>query len=307
MPHVARQFHSFEHAYIRLAACTEGEIAGVYRLPIRGNWSVQFFVGVPEYDGSAYARVASFPTEPLGKPDVTDAMTVTINGESELFHNQGRNEPGGYRLQYIRRFDQVKELHFRFNWTSSSDMDHLHMMAVPGEITYLGDLLPLTKADSFLAEASAAFEGKVVNAADGKPLFSGKVVRLGDEVGFKLEAGDAKVTLFVGSSAVQYMQVVGGEFNENARLGKYVCQVSYPGFYTFYEPSCAVKGATERPVALSPFLNPGDARFILTWGANPPDLELRMDVPLPGYQVPGCTVSRPAIPTRGSPFAVCST
>lgn len=300
VPDIARTSHMREHSYLRLAACTEGEVAGKYVLPTRGDWMLQFYFGVPEYNPRASgARVALFPEEKIGEPDVNDAATVTINGESETFLNQREFGPGKYKLQYRKVFRGVRDLHFRFNWTSTVDRDHLHMLASNGEVTYLGDNLPLSRAEEMLGESDAQFEGWVINVADDKPLVKGKTVKQGDDRGVKLDYDQANLTMFVGTSMMERIDVLGrkAEFQQLVPTGKYVCQATYPGYYTWYEPNCEIKppsgkfkGGLVRPVALSPFLNPGEGRFVVTWGAQPPDIEIRLDVPLPEYQFPGCTV-----------------
>lgn len=58
-------------------------------------------------------------------------------------------------------------------------------------------------------------------------------------------------------------------------------QVSYPGFYTYFNPNCGVKQDAVKKVdaVMSPFMNPGDSRVILTWGKEPDDLDIQLSLP----------------------------
>eukprot|EP00283_Hemiselmis_rufescens_P005456 CAMPEP_0173430836 /NCGR_PEP_ID=MMETSP1357-20121228/9158_1 /TAXON_ID=77926 /ORGANISM="Hemiselmis rufescens, Strain PCC563" /LENGTH=443 /DNA_ID=CAMNT_0014395241 /DNA_START=10 /DNA_END=1341 /DNA_ORIENTATION=- len=287
VPNVVRNFKVPVGTYLRLAACTQGYAEGSFRLPISGNWLIHFFVGVPRYTSLPSSPTAgSYPEESEGYPVADDTLEIVLNNRTKVMHNLAAPGPGGERQVYWEVFDGVSAVDFSFNFTSRDEVDHMHMLVSGAEAVYVGDDASKAKALSLLGGTDARVSGKVENAVDGRTLKPGRKVGNGYVKGVVVPDGEeATVNLFVGSSLVSTLDVAKGEYDQGVATGKYTCQTSFPGYYSFYDDDCTVHNPTgmEKNSVLSPFLNPGDARFLLVWGATPPDLELRLDVPLPGY------------------------
>uniref|UniRef100_A0A7S0Z481 Uncharacterized protein n=1 Tax=Hemiselmis tepida TaxID=464990 RepID=A0A7S0Z481_9CRYP len=256
-------------------------------MPISGDWLVHFFVGVPRFRGIlSRPTVGSYPEENEGYPSPDDALDIVINNRTARMTNLASPGPGGERRVYWEVFRDVGAVDFSFNFTSADEVDHLHMLVSAAEAVYVGDDASKAKALSLLGASDAPVSGKVVNAVDGRTLKPGRKVGNGYDTGIVVPEGtEATARLFVGSSRMDTLDVSGGEYGQAVRAGKYTCQTSFPGYYTFYEDDCLVKvpSGLEKNAVLSPFLNPGDARFLLVWGPTPSDLELRLAVPLPQW------------------------
>jgi len=287
VPNVVRNFRVPTGAYLRLAACTHGYAEGSFPVPISGNWLVHFFVGVPRYTSLPSRPTAgSYPEENEGYPLADDVLEIVINNRTTVMHNLASGGPGGERQVYWEVFEDITHVDFSFNFSSKDTVDHLHMLVSGAEAVYMGDDASKAKALSLLGVGEAEVSGKVENAVDGRTLKPGRKIGNGYDKGIVIPEGqEATVSLFVGSSRMNGLEVSKGEYDEGVRAGKYTCQTSFPGFFTSYldDFSALPPTANKRPLVLSPFLNPGDARFLLVWGATPSDLELRLEVPLPQY------------------------
>lgn len=66
----------YPRGLVRLAACGEGNLKGSYKLPMKGRWLLQFYVGVPTYQAKAKIRPAAYPHDREGPPDPTDSVLV---------------------------------------------------------------------------------------------------------------------------------------------------------------------------------------------------------------------------------------
>eukprot|EP00960_Hanusia_phi_P032431 749850-Hanusia_phi.AAC.1 len=272
LPGVPRQFR-IPQQILRLGPCTSARVRGEHKLKVRGNWLLQFYVAIPSFSSSAPPRPAAFPFESVGKPDPQDSLVVSINGVNETFLNSAEEE-GGKRL-FFHMFSDVDTLSFDFLFLSSNADDRLHLFVSNGQAAYLGDSLPLSAAQRE-QEGFGVLSGQVVNAVDGKELKPGGRVLSGYKEAtmkhLKLWEEEADVRLMLGTTSYVQVRVRKGSMEEQrVPSGKFVCQVSFPGFYNFFDPTCEVdnNGKLKKRIALCPFLNPGHARFVLSWQSKP--------------------------------------
>jgi len=61
-----------------------------------------------------------------------------------------------------------------------------------------------------------------------------------------------------------------GEIDEKFPIGSYSCMFRHLNFYTVFIKECDIvaAGLELGDVAMSPLLNPGHSRIVLTWGAK---------------------------------------
>lgn len=187
----------------------------------------------------------------------------------------------------------TRYIDFKFVFKSSTDQDHLHLFASTGTAAFWGDILPLNQARRSLIHhvSPGSLEGKVLNAVDGFKIKGGKRIKVGYKVKRKtvrmqLPHREADVKLMRGSSLwkdLTHDQIVkqGNFLMIPVIPGDYACYASFPGFYTAFDPECTVESDKRlvHDMVLCPYLNPGHGRFILTWGAEPKDMDLYIDAP----------------------------
>ncbi len=96
------------------------------------------------------SRPAAFPLESQQETDSSDTLNITVNGERSEYKNALGPGPGGSKVVFIKEYKNVDGFEFSFDFWSSNEVDHLHMLVANGQATYMGDSVPLTRALSHL-------------------------------------------------------------------------------------------------------------------------------------------------------------
>lgn len=286
------------HGMIRLGSCQAGSAEGLVKLPTPGKWMIEFYVGIPQYKTPVDARPGEmgpdfFPVEDDAQTEPSDQVDVEIAGPNwdlskggvkTTFGNvQTSNEIPQKRL--VMTFVEGDSFKFRFKFRSKQDVVNAHMFVNDGFATYVDDLVRGShlSAGKTLEAGKGSVTGYVMNAVNGKPLL--KSHRTSDgytQDGLQLPNSNPTFELLVGSAEMKDVEVKdSGKFDVTVKAGEWTCRVSERGFMDFWDDACDVTAGETRylPIPLSPLLNPGHARFVLTWGHEPQDLELSLTVP----------------------------
>lgn len=140
-------------------------------------------------------------------------------------------------------------------------------LVVGDQTTYLEQVMQI---DNVTAALSGTISGSVLNALTGSGV-SGLTVELRSGIGQR--TGEVVGTATTGS---------GGSFTTTTvPVGNYTAQVSGSGWTTSYATVyCLGNGTTNNPpITITPLLNEGEFRIILTWGATPSDLDSHLTGP----------------------------
>ena len=278
------------HGMIRLGSCQAGSAEGLVKLPTPGKWMIEFYVGIPQYKTPVDARPGEmgpdfFPVEDDAQTEPSDQVDVEIAGPNwdlskggvkTTFGNvQTSNEIPQKRL--VMTFVEGDSFKFRFKFRSKQDVVNAHMFVNDGFATYVDDLVRGShlSAGKTLEAGKGSVTGYVMNAVNGKPLL--KSHRTSDgytQDGLQLPNSNPTFELLVGSAEMKDVEVKdSGKFDVTVKAGEWTCRVSERGFMDFWDDACDVTAGETRylPIPLSPLLNPGHARFVLTWGHEPQD------------------------------------
>jgi len=97
----------------------------------------------------------------------------------------------------------------------------------------------------------------------------------------KMPRSSPTFELLLGSAQMKDIAVNKGKYDVTAQAAKWTCRVSETGFEDFWDDDCAItEGETRhKPIPMSPLLNPGHARFVLTWGETPKDFDISLSTP----------------------------
>jgi hypothetical protein len=165
----------------------------------------------------------------------------------------------------------------------------LHPFVATGQLTLVRDRNPIPQ----LSAPVGSFRGQALNAVDGKRLGVGTRVSNGYTANIWTVSEEVKLSLFVGSTLAQEVPLTNGRFTVSLPAGQYTCIATTPQYYTFYDDSCRVNSAGElyKNLVMSPMLNPGTARIVLSWGADPKDLDSYLYVPHQSPAVPACEIN----------------
>ena len=160
-----------------------------------------------------------------------------------------------------------------------------------GEAVFVGD--PSATPDVPSAR-NYGTKTSVVNGVDGKSLGKGGKSSDGaEERGFEMPK-DPRLFLLLGRALVWDGIINGAKATLNVPPPppgrKYTCVVTQAGMMSLYQENCDVGVERKAELSMSPVLAPGSARFILSWGKQPSDLDIHMLVPGVGG-ASGCEVS----------------
>jgi hypothetical protein len=160
----------------------------------------------------------------------------------------------------------------------------VRLYAANGEAAYIGAAHErvVAEARAHLPGGTAHFGGSVINAIDGKRLIKGRSVKDGYGGRVPVPADfEPVVRLFFGNGEMDQLPILNGKFSGDVKAGGYACQVTVPGFYSFFDAECSLRDAGDlnKVIALSPLLNPGSTRIVLSWGREPRDLDMWLTMP----------------------------
>jgi len=181
---------------------------------------------------------------------------------------------------------QVLNFHFAFHSPDVPAASHPFITAA--EISLIRD-----RNEAPPGGAEKKVLAQAIDGVDGKSLKINKKVSNGYKKGaWKLES-NADISFFRGSTLVASRQMPSGKLKAEVPMGSYSCMIRHVKFYTAFIEDCHVtnKGLTLGDVALSPVLNPGDTRIVLTWGATPKDLDSYLTVPHSDPAKPDCVIN----------------
>jgi hypothetical protein len=133
-----------------------------------------------------------------------------------------------------------------------------------------------------------------MNAVDGKKMGIGTRVSNGYTANVWTVSEEVKLALFLGSTLVQEVPMIQGKFNlASVPAGQYTCVATSQQYYTFFDENCKVDANQElyKNIVMSPMLNPGTARIVLSWGPMPKDLDSYLNVPHQSTTVPACEIN----------------
>ena len=148
------------------------------------------------------------------------------------------------------------------------DITYNNITVDPGQTLPLESIYQLSTAYS----GQGTVGGTIWNALDGAGI---------PNVTLKLRAG---INVFTGNVEATTTTNASGEFQVNLNGGNYTAEASNANFSTTYFSILSVGGQTRsnQNTSMSPPLNEGEIRVVLTWGDDPNDLDSHMTGPLTG-------------------------
>lgn len=265
----------------RLGAGREGFLEGRIRLPVAGKWRMYFVIY----------------RDNLNKASADDTVEVVINGlVVGTYNDASKGAPctgadclDKKGLQAIETEVVGSRISYRFNFKSGSADPESHLSVGCGEAAFLS-------AGRFGAPIPAGPTGTIKaalsDAVDGKVLMAGKVLSDGFTGDGFTVVGNPRVAVLRGTTFVREFVPTDGTATMVLPAGQYACVATLAGFMMFYEPNCGVAAGETKSInfAMSPVLAPGQARIVLTWAADPKDLDSYLLAPsaVPGQ--PPCEV-----------------
>ena len=134
-----------------------------------------------------------------------------------------------------------------------------------------------------------------INCIDGKKLGVDAVCSDGPlATGFTM-ASEVRLTVLLGDAAVWEGSLSKGEVKVKVAAPpagqRYRCVATNAGMMAFYTKFCDVGISPTFKIALNPVLKPGEARLVLTWGAQPKDLDIYVLAPASDPAQPSCEVN----------------
>jgi hypothetical protein len=267
---------------------TEGFVEGSLDLPLDGQWLLQLYVGGPAYDRNAPPNQA-WPTQNTGIPNPADSIKLSFNGREQTWTNVAKLQ--GTKT-VITEVITGSKLAYRFDYKSGNTVRRLHPFVSNGQITLIRDSGSPPASKSL----PGTVFGKCINAVDGKIIMPGAVVSNGGPTPsittMKIPDSSPEIvlSLFVGSSLFTTVPVTNGQFSISVPAGKYGVLATMPHFYAFYDDEFEVVSGQQNELlaGLSPVLNPGMMRVVLTWGQSPQDLDSYMS--MTSTDIPSCVV-----------------
>ena len=275
------------HKGVCLGDGVTGFLAGTIPLSTAGKWRVYI---------AAYAVAGG---------DKTDTLQIVINGQMiQTFKNDPKggfpcdgskclDKKGTYVADTIVTGDHVD---YTISWTSSNAVKAKHMYIGAGEAIFMGypGAAPGPTAGNFAKDSKAT----AMNAVDGKKVGKGMKCTDGEEKKVYTPATEATLYVFDGLALVFEKEMPKGKLtvkkNEIAKKAdgtRYTCIVYEAGFMAYYSDECELMFEKKLNFPLSPILLPGHARFVLTWGSQPKDLDIYLLAPHHDPAQPACEVN----------------
>ncbi len=253
---------------------TEGFVEGSLDLPLEGKWLLQFYVGGPAFDRNAPPNQA-WPTQNTGIPNPADSIKILINSKEQIWTNSVKLQ--GTKTVIVEVITGSK-LTYRFDYKSANKIRRLHPFVSNGQITLIQDTSG--SPPTFKALPGNVF-GKCINAVDGKIIMPGAIIsnggpnQLNEVMKIPDTSPEVMLSLYVGSALLTTVPVTDGQFSISVPAGKYGVLATMPHFYAFYDDEFEVLPGHQNELlaGLSPVLNPGMLRVVLTWGQSPQDLD----------------------------------
>jgi len=156
----------------------------------------------------------------------------------------------------------------------------LHPFITAGEITLIRDRNPPPTASG---PEGKLIVSKIADAVDGLAIQPNKKVSNGYvKKRWKID-GEAKIYVYQGSTLVRELTAVKAKLSESLPAGSYSCITVHSKFYASFVQHCDILPQPQKTylgqISLSPWLNPGNTRIVLNWGAKPKDLDSYLNVP----------------------------
>jgi hypothetical protein len=269
----------------KLDNANSGFIEGVVELPVDGRWELQFYIGSPAYDRNA-PDGQNFPVQNVAEPDHEETTTLIFGSDEKKYVNDANLQ--GHK-KFIKQYFDGQTFRFRFEFESANAVRRLHMWISTGQITLVRDRNPPAQ----ISTPMGTLVGKAINACDGKRLRAGNKVSNGYIKNAWDNDGEINLMLFQGSTLMYEVPMNRGSFRLKVPAGRYTCVATHGKYYSFYDPDCEVMASEtkQKVVAMSPMLNPGSARIVLSWGKDPRDLDSYLQVPHRDHSNPPCEIN----------------
>ena len=230
-------------------------------LPVDGHWRVRFAFYTPAFDHGAVMG-SVFPEQSLAPGSPEDAIDVNINGQMQTLVAQ--RSLAGHKEEVEIIMDGQRML-FSFKFRSSKGVKQLHPFITAGEIALIKDRLPPPAPSGPLGTVYS----NIADAVDGKAIKPNKKVSNGYVKGAWKIDSEARFLVFQGSTLVRELEFSGSKLHSH--------------FYTVFLPDCKILPKPQKTflgqLSMSPWLNPGNTRIVLNWGAVPKDLDSYLHVP----------------------------
>lgn len=192
------------------------------------------------------------------------AAKIDIYQSASLVATAFSNSNGIYEAS-VPANDNYKVI---FSKTGYLNADYQNVKVVVGENTVLETVLQINQNHS----GAGTISGTIKNALDGSGV-SGVSLKL--RPGINVTTGPVISTTTTNSSGYYALT--------NVQAGNYTMEAGRSGFNTTFFSVLCLGGQTidNQNATLSPVLTTGETRIVLTWGANPRDLDSHFTGPLP--------------------------
>ena len=244
-------------------------------LPVDGHWRVRFAFYTPAFDHGAVMG-SVFPEQSLAPGSPEDAIDVNINGQMQTLVAQ--RSLAGHKEEVEIIMDGQRML-FSFKFRSSKGVKQLHPFITAGEIALIKDRLPPPAPSGPVGTVYS----NIADAVDGKAIKPNKKVSNGYVKGAWKIDSEARFLVFQGSTLVRELEFSGSKLKDELPAGSFSCMAVHSHFYTVFLPDCKILPKPQKTflgqLSMSPWLNPGNTRIVLNWGAVPKDLDSYLHVP----------------------------
>jgi len=249
-----------------------GFLQGSYNLPVDGRWMVRFDFYVPKFDAGK-SPDSIFPEESISAVSEENVIDCNINGVLKTLQSSAGLAGHKQALEFEVE-GQVLEYHFDF--LSPDIPSYSHPFITAAEITLLRD-----RNTAPPPGALGKMHAEVIDAVDGRDIKDNNKVSNGYKKKAWMMESDPKVSIFKGTTLIAERVMPSGKINEKLPIGAYSCMFRHLNFYTVFikDFDIAAAGLELGYIAMSPILNPGNSRIVLTWGAKPKDLDSYLTVP----------------------------
>jgi hypothetical protein len=264
-----------------------GFLEGVMNLPVDGRWLVRFGFFSPAFSARADPN-AIFPTQSIGQPSAGATIDMNINGVTQTFRASSSNF--GQKLP-VEFTVEGQQLRYRFDFRSSSPIRRLHPFITPGEVVLVRDRNPAPPPPPDGSRGKAMATAR--DAVDGNVLAMGAMVSNGYIAASWKVADEVDISFFTGSTLVSKQTFKNGNLEADVPPGSYSCIAVADNFYAYFLRQCDVLPRVPTylgDLSLSPMLNPGTTRAVLTWGFPPKDLDTYLTVPGASASQPPCLI-----------------
>ncbi len=206
---------------------------------------------------------------------VRDAVALDGNGALEGVQITATSDDGNIVIteltdvtgQYTLTLPANLTYIVTFDLASYLSATYANVLVSPGQTNILETVLQINDANS----GTGSVSGQVVSALTGAAV---------EGVNLVFREG---INVTTGPTLAQVTTDATGNYNITDVLtaGNYTCELSLSGYVTDYISILVIGGQVtiDQNAALSPILNTGETRIILTWGNTPSDLDSHLTGP----------------------------